>query len=63
MAFLTLISSMNNMSSLEWLQLYDAFCKFQCEATKYNVCCYEVDHIEDILLKNCPIPQPKPMKV
>ena len=48
--------SMSNMTSLEWWQLYAAFCKFQSEAAKHNIYPGEINRIEGVLLEVCPIP-------
>ena len=55
--------SMSNMTSLEWWQLYAAFCKFQSEAAKHNIYPGETNRIEGVLLEVCPIPQPQAMNV
>ncbi|KHM52544.1 hypothetical protein NZ47_04175 [Anaerovibrio lipolyticus] len=61
---MTLIIFMNHkITAAEWWKVYEAFINFQELASQYNLCPNEIEQIEDIMLKNCPIPQPQPMRV
>ena len=53
----------HKITAAEWWKVYEAFTNFQQLASKYNLCPNEIDRIEDIMLENCPIPQPQPMRV
>jgi len=53
----------HKITAAEWWKVYEAFINFQELASQYNLCPNEIEQIEDIMLKNCPIPQPQPMRV